>query len=322
MSKHKPTFRAVSKLTEKIVNFISEFPEFKFKPREIVTGDLEIFTSDDKVIFNGAECRLLDIYFSPSDYIHFLETNGFVKNGYIDNLGLSILIWVLTHEISHMQQRYIYYTKKDEYRPVYTINMEYANECNTFKILKKHCNDILNEFGIELDIPKLMSMSCYLSRKKDVTDGTFYKVASYKDKLLDILSSYLTVDIRAIDVKMIVIKANHKNGDFDVVYVIINSTDEKYIKQVLSFLSDTIFNDMVWDVKIMYSADDRVLNVTCDELKVKEESSNVAFTVMLDATKVNEYPNFSLAYLRDKGEKGWDTFPTKDKIIKLLKGGR
>jgi hypothetical protein len=130
----------------------------------------------------------------------------------------------------------------------------------------------------------------------------------------------LTVDIRVIDVKMIVIKANHKNGDLDTVYININNTDEKYIKEILSYLSDTIFADKVWGVQVIYSTEDKILNVTCDELKMKDDEN--AFTVFLDATKINEYPNFSLAYLRDKGEKGWDTFPTKDKIIKLLKGGR
>lgn len=324
MSGIKLTHGAIGEYAKRIMETLSTIEEFKFKPRNMKLGKLKIFIymdDDGKVKFNTAECRLDCIHFNPSDFINFIyHAKLFKDDKYLDDKGKASLIWIITHEMCHLQQRFIYYTVDDDYRDEYINNMEYANEIMTFTILKKYSDNISKAFDIDMNelIPDLIQMASYLMVKP--TDKTFYPAISYKQKLTDTISSFIAVDIMHLDhIPDVVLKID--GSDYlDELYFDFNDMSESDAKYYLQLISDNLFNDIIWKVRVVYIKDTNRVVIECTKKRKRKVDDGAAFIILMNLEKYENSNIITLASLREKTP-GWEIYPSKDSINKTLKGG-
>ena len=293
-----------------IEDFIYESTEFlqryfKFKPRKLLLVNNAGMDIEKKmpagVAFNGASMVVDCIKIDPRCFKRFAEKYGMEFSD-----CKRFIIWIIAHELGHLNQRFIFYTDKDDFVKQYESDIEFTNEMETFKFLSQCSRDIESHFNTTLQINRLEGFASYLRTTNHVITR-YIPLESWTQRLIDLCSSLSTFNIYKMAKYPTLIFTVEDGGcnkweiDLD---------DNGKHREYLSWISDVLFmNQTLWDVDIIVDIEHYIINLAFKS-KNKKRPDGIAFSCSL---KYNDYHNesiYGVTAVHQSKLSGWERFPT------------
>lgn len=208
------------------------------------------------------------VIFNPYEMKEWIEINYEVSE--LQFKGL--LLGILTHELSHMDQRFrTTYDKSDMCYPIKgSLESEIANDKNTLRFIEKNYDIISSELGI-FDMSTYVDVSVYNIKKANeagiVVDGSlirYEKINNVRDRLIEALSSILNLDIYRMiesgylnDIKYLRLSVSSTKKfnasviiPVEVLYKPLDEYTNEDIKKINAFIADELLGGYKADVGI------------------------------------------------------------------------
>lgn len=286
----KKFIKKVYKLCNGKINPIypSEYLEFYRKP------DVEFMNEPE-----NKEMRLLGqhiydhVAFNPYEMKAWALANSMLADIYEFK---SLIIGIVLHELSHMDQNYKLFGKNDftsKYPCKNSLECEVANDFNVYEFMRRHYEFLVKHFG-RFDLEAYFSISAY--NPEDTKDNAFYgKISDIRVRTLEMMSIISGLNffdlihsdfVNDITYIRIVIYKNKKPNSVSVTFPLVNLLKpvDQYliedIKEINSFIVRHALQHVKADVLISIEEMDEGSKI----LTINVEEYSRSFTVLKDST--------------------------------------